>query len=131
LDIPANFQFDADEMNLRLKPDGRMIKCTKSDASPKVNFWHAECDGGGSANFLKGGKNDRGKDMIYGSVVDKDEICLWAPNADGENESTCIPLSDFPDEADPFHDDESLGSAEYPFLNRDLLRREQGGAPGK
>jgi hypothetical protein len=96
---------DADQIDFQLKPNGRTIKCSKSNA--KVNAkrgksWHAECDGIGSVNILLKGKNKHGKDLLFGSLVDGDEICHLCPNADGENEVTCTPSANFPDEANPY-----------------------------
>jgi hypothetical protein len=104
LDMPADLAMDeADPVVFQFPNEN--TTCFKSDVTPNFldvgsSFWHGVCDGGFSANILRRGKNAQGEDLVYGSVVfPSGKICRLSPNGNGDNLSTCISLSEIPNDS--------------------------------
>ena len=98
--------------------NGNTVKCGKKNVVGD-NVWYGECEGDArDANFVQR-TDDNGDALVFGSIHIGTDICHISPNADGIDEISCTPISDFPEEEEsvlaPPHDEDD-------YLNRDRTR---------
>lgn len=94
-DIMDSISFD--------KSDGRSVKCNMRELGKhaKNNEWVGKCDGQGFAHLFQGGTNSKGEKLLYGSIVDSQDVCRFVPDGNGNNRMLCTPVSDAPIELEP------------------------------
>ena len=97
-------QLDLDSRSISFTLSETVTELECNQVGPRTVTWYGLCKGGGSTNLLgTGRKNDRGEELIHGSVVDgeKNIICQLSPDGDGRNRVLCKRTTDFALEADP------------------------------
>jgi hypothetical protein len=94
---------ETQELDIALRENGPIIKCTRKNVSGKGKRWSGVCNSGegSAANFVLVNVSGIGE-KIFGSVVDpsSSSICTISIDQDGDNEVSCNPFSSFKDEED-------------------------------
>ena len=102
-------------LEIKVNKGGRTIKCNHK-VTKGFGKWYGTCDGDADdANFVKK-VFPNGKAAVFGSIHVGNEVCLIAPNTNGDMEILCTPESDFKSEDPPIE----APNKEYPHELRNL-----------